>query len=262
MTGALDLDEWVQNALQLSGFYIDQRSFALARYCLEAVRALLQQRRQPAFTAVDRRGAATAAAAGPGDDPGDGGGPGADVRAAAGAGKEKGAAEGSGAAGDVDRRPSIDTGHSMQRQDQETTKAAAAASGASKKAGRTGKTAEGGGAAASWSADAMAACKAAMQEDLLALLDEDVRANVALAWGKLFLYRLVASHDSVLLGRTLEASGPGSFPAAARCVGGVLGGQGGCVTWQHGWRILVGGVVGAGRLSGYKPCAWKEGWSR
>jgi hypothetical protein len=42
-TADLDVNEWVQNCLQLSGCFLDCNSFALSRHCCSAVEALLLQ---------------------------------------------------------------------------------------------------------------------------------------------------------------------------------------------------------------------------
>lgn len=38
--GAYQLSDWVQNCLQLAGYYVSASAFALAQYCLEAVRSV------------------------------------------------------------------------------------------------------------------------------------------------------------------------------------------------------------------------------
>jgi hypothetical protein len=46
--GQADLNDWVQNCLQLSGYFLDGNAFALSQYCCAAVQQLLLQRHQEA----------------------------------------------------------------------------------------------------------------------------------------------------------------------------------------------------------------------
>ncbi|GBF96710.1 hypothetical protein Rsub_09452 [Raphidocelis subcapitata] len=214
---ALDANEWVQNALQLSGFYVERSSFAMARYCLEAVRALLEARR----AAGEGQGAAEGqragererahgAAEGQRQEEGDE----QQQRQTAEAGAEAeagGEGEAGGrpdAAADVAEAAEADSDARAARRRTDQRDAAAAA--ASPRAAAPPASA----------ADAPASARAAAREGLLSGggLDADVAANVALAWGKLFLYRLVASHGAALAGRAVEAgvASPGGVPDAAR----------------------------------------------
>jgi len=231
ITETVDLNDWVQNALQLSGFYIEHNAFAMARYYLEAVRALLEQRvataaggnaagkiaRQQtsgdAAAVMDSSGSPVAAtatklAAG-----------GAEAPSAAAANDGEAVAEAHASmvvARDVDSDTVVltaqDTADGRRRVDQEPPAAAAAGPVAAAAATSAATGSETAAAAA-------AAARLAVRDELLTLLEEDVAANVRLAWGKLFLYRLVAAHDQNLLGRAAGGGvfdGPESVPAAAR----------------------------------------------
>ncbi len=169
----------------------------MCRYCLEAVRALLERRLAVAEAAGGAAAAAGAPAAAAGEQQAAGGGGAADAAASA-------------ATADADAAAA------RRRTDQ-------AADAQDSNAGAGGAAAAGGAGADWFVADAALAARAATREPLLSLLDPDVSANVLLAWGKLFLYRLVASHDQWLLGRPAAAgvAGPAAVPAAARWVVGV-----------------------------------------
>jgi hypothetical protein len=189
----LDVNEWVQNALQLSGYFIEQSGFAMARSCLEAVRALLEA-----------RAAAAAVAQAQEQQQGEGQQQQEDATGGSGEASSGGGGGGGGEGTDADAAAPDAAGGERRRTDQQ---------------GPAPGRAPAAGCLAT-AADAAAAARAATRDKLLAQLDADVAANVALGWGKWLLYRLAASHDAALLGRGAGGAGafasPEAVPAAAR----------------------------------------------
>lgn len=185
-TGDLDVNEWVQNCLQLSGCFLDCNTFALSQHCCAAVEALLLQQHELQLQ-----------------------------------GQARGQQEASDASCTTQDK---DTASQQQeQQQQEPGKHSAAPSGSTNKDQTDGKDQ----AAKQQQQQKDAASKGPLssqeqqdsEEDAavpggpspalvaaLALLESDVAANVCLAFAKLRLYTLVASHEVVLEGKQVKAA--------------------------------------------------------
>jgi hypothetical protein len=181
--GIFDVNDWVQNCLQLSGYFLDHNLFPLAEYCCAAVEAVLLQQYQAGQPACQ------AAAA-------------VEVKTAA--------AES--AAADHDQQPITD-------QVADPANAVCRVSIPSSSKEQQEKQLPDGLVQASKDSHCRQAssCQAEQlqhqkeNESLvdrirpaLQILDEDVAANVHLGVAKLHLYRLVASHQRYIEGKTLQ----------------------------------------------------------
>lgn len=177
-TGDLDLNEWVQNCLQMSGFFLDCNAFALSKHCCAAAEALLLQQYQrvqqqqqeasehtPPSSTQDRDTAGDQAQQGPDQ-------------------------QGPSSTGSRDQTDSKDQADKQAQQQKEA-------------AGKQPPLQPGEAVPGGPSAQLLAA---------LSLLDDDVAANVCLAFGKLHLYTLVASHEAFLEGKQV----PFAFTSAAQ----------------------------------------------
>jgi len=183
--GTYDLNDWVQNALQLSNYFLSIRAFALSQYCLAAADAVV--RRAAAGQARQRQA--------PGE-----------ARQQAG---EAGAGEGQqeqagGVEGGVGRQQSDEQGRGQGQQQSEGQQERPQHS--AQCAGVGGHSAE----PAPHSGDGEHSQQPPSQQEppppSPQLLDADVAANVALAWAQHDLARLVASHKVTVEGQELELS--------------------------------------------------------
>lgn len=182
--GDLDLNEWVQNCLQLSGCFLDCNTFALSQHCCAAVEALLLQQHQLQLQ-----------------------------------GQARGQQEASDASCTTQ-----DKDTASQQQQQELGKQSAAPSSSANKDQSDGKDQA---AKQQQQKDAASMGPLSQQQQrqqhseedaavpggpspalvaALALLESDVAANVCLAFAKLHLYTLVASHEVVLEGKQVDAA--------------------------------------------------------
>lgn len=182
--GDLDLNEWVQNCLQLSGCFLDCNTFALSQHCCAAVEALLLRQHQLQLQ-----------------------------------GQARGQQEAS------DASCTTQDKDTASQQQQELGKQSAAPSSSANKDQSDGKDQA---AKQQQQQQKDAASKGPLSQEqqqqhseeeaavpggpspalvaALALLESDVAANVCLAFAKLHLYTLVASHEVVLEGKQVDAA--------------------------------------------------------
>lgn len=185
--GSFDTNDWVQNCLQLSGYFLDQNLFALAEYCCAAVEAVLLQRAevdQPPFLAAAAAAEANTAAS---------------ASAASGPDQQQVIDQAADSANAV-CRVRISSSSKEQHGQQVPGSLDHASNQSSSCRQAEGCWAEqcphqqGGESAVD------------RLQPALQLLDEDVAANVHLGIAKLHLYRLVASHQRYIEGKTLQYS--------------------------------------------------------
>lgn len=188
-TGDLDLNEWVQNCLQLSGCFLDCNTFALSKHCCAAVEALLlQQYQQRQQQQAQQEASDTSCNAQDRDTAGQ-----TQQQQQLEQQQDKQEPVSTSSNSSQDQLDSKDQAAKQQQQQQKDP--------ASKQQQQQGESVPGGPSGALLAA--------------LSLLDEDVAANVCLAFAKLHLYNLVASHEAVLEGKRVEVafSGAADVPA-------------------------------------------------
>jgi hypothetical protein len=203
----LNVNEWVQNCLQLSGYFLDGNAFALSQYCCAAVEQMLLQwhqkqqqqgdvaqaaagdavsdQQQPQVAAslqelAEQLADAVASTGSSSSEPAE-----ADAALAAPANAEQEQQQQQ-AQQDGQRKDQVQKQQQQQQQDAKTSKDSTQV-----------QQQQGGQQPAGCSPHLQAALKC---------LDEDVAANVCLALGKLHLYTLVASHELHVEGRQLSYS--------------------------------------------------------
>jgi hypothetical protein len=167
-TGDLDINEWVQNCLQMSGFFLDCNAFGLSRHCCAAAEAVLLQRyqqtqQQQEASENDTTDSTTQ-----------------DKDTAGDQAQQQGQDQQGPSSNSKDQTDSKDQAGKQEQQQQQKDPV-------SKQQQQRGEAVPGGP-----SAQLLAA---------LSLLEEDVAANVCLAFAKLHLYTLVASHEAFLEGK-------------------------------------------------------------
>jgi hypothetical protein len=189
--GDLDLNEWVQNCLQLSGCFLDCNTFALSQHCCAAVEALLLQQHQ-----LQQQGQAQG---------------------------QQEASDASCATQDKDTANQQQEQQQQQQQEQDKQSAGPNSSSANKDQtdgkDQAAKQQQQRGAASKGPSSQQQQQEQHSEEDAavpggpspalvaaLSLLESDVAANVCLAFAKLHLYTLVASHEVVLEGKQVEAA--------------------------------------------------------
>jgi hypothetical protein len=200
------LDDWVQNCLQLSAYFINLNAFALAQYCLSAVDALLakhsiyiqsgkkQQEQQPESKATGKAAITTGGAATKGKRVEEG-----DMAASAAADTAAGAA-------------SRDDQQQQQQQSSPVDEKADAPSPAAAVHDRGQQQDQGPSSSSSSSKEGTRG-----KEEGHEALSADIVANVHLARAKLNLYRLVASMNT-MAGQKLDMkySDPVCLPETLR----------------------------------------------
>eukprot|EP00878_Enallax_costatus_P016466 GHUV01017272.1.p1 GENE.GHUV01017272.1~~GHUV01017272.1.p1 ORF type:complete len:553 (+),score=189.00 GHUV01017272.1:136-1794(+) len=178
--GALDVNDWVQNCLQLSGYFLDGNAFALSQYCCAAVELMLlqwhsKQQQQVSAAAPETSRLQQEQQQEPAD----------------GSVEVVNSSNGSTAREKDGQDP-----HQADRQQPDSTPAADASSRNQQQKN---------------------SAKARLQP-ALQCLDGDVAANVRLAFAKLHLYTLVASHDCYVEQRQVHYSfnSPSDVPEVLR----------------------------------------------
>ena len=211
LAGEYDLDDWVQNCLQLSAYFINLNAFALAEYCLSAANALLakhgihiqstkKQQQQQGAKQADKTAAAAAAG-------------GADS-----SGKNQGLEEPCASAADT--ATGATSRDDQEQQQQQLTVShdgkgsAIPAAAAAAAAVHDGEKHPDQGNSSSTSSSKECRGQSGMPAQNLSA---DIAANVHLARAKLNLYRLVASLNA-MRGQKLEMkySDPASLPEPFR----------------------------------------------
>jgi hypothetical protein len=162
-----DLNEWVQNCLQLSGCFLDCNTFALSKHCCAAVEALILQQHQQQLQKQQAQQEAS------------------DVSCASSQDKDTASQQ---------QQQHADKQDPSTKKDQSDSKDQAAKEQQQKdpasKQQQQDEYTPGGPTAPLLAA--------------LSILDADVAANVCLAFAKLHLYNLVASHETVLEGKQVQ----------------------------------------------------------
>jgi hypothetical protein len=200
--GSLNVNEWVQNCLQLSGYFLDGNAFALSQYCCAAVEQMLLQWHQKQQGDVAQAAAGGAASDQQQQDP-------ASLQelaeqsATASATTDSSSSEPAADAELVAPAPA-DAATEQQQQVQQDGQRKDQAQKQQQQDAKTSKDSQqeqqqqqGGRQPAGSSPQLQSALKC---------LDEDVAANVCLTLGKLHLYTLVASHELHVEGRQLSYS--------------------------------------------------------
>lgn len=206
--GAINVNEWVQNCLQLSGYFLDGNAFALSQYCCAAVEKMLlqwhgqqqQDTPHPDATCNDQRQQQQQEV---------GGQPAEAVAGIAGISISSEAADTNTVGARQQQQQQEQQQQQQEQQPDSQSKDQAAkqqqATAVSKdtlKGDQLQLVSQQGGSSRP--------LQAALQ-----CLDEDVAANVRLAFAKLHLYTLVASHERYVEGRHLSYSfaAPADVPA-------------------------------------------------
>lgn len=191
------MNEWVQNCVQLSGYFLDGNAFALSQYCCTAVELMLLQRHSKQQQEQQQQQQANA-------DAGFSGQPQPQEQAHQELQQEPGAvhepangsAEVLGSFGSAAvKKDSQAAGHAAKQLEAVTNQAA------------------------NGSRDQQEASQTiARLRPALKCLDDDVAANVHLAFAKLYLYTLVASHERYVEQRQLQYSftDPSNVPEVLR----------------------------------------------
>jgi hypothetical protein len=170
--GDFDLNEWVQNCLQLSGCFLECNTFALSKHCCAAVEALILQQHQQQQQKQHQQEASDASCASS-----------QDTDTASQLLQQQ--------ADQQDPSTSKDQSDSKDQASKQQQPQKEPASKLQHQQQQQDECTPGGPTAPLLSA-------------LLAVLDADVAANVCLAFAKLHLYNLVASHEAVLEGKQVQ----------------------------------------------------------
>jgi hypothetical protein len=204
----LNVNEWVQNCLQLSGYFLDGNAFALSQYCCAAVEQMLLQWHQKQQQQGDVAQAAAGDAVSDQQQTHDAASLQelAEQLAIAPASAVNSSSESAGANAAVDAPADAEQEQQQQQQRQQAQQDGQRKDQVQKQQQQDAKTGKDSQQAQQQQGGQQPAGSSPQLQAALKCLDEDVAANVCLALGKLHLYTLVASHELHVEGWQLSYS--------------------------------------------------------